>query len=122
MKVLRLKGNFVVYERCFDVNEKKGRCFSPSAQKLQVSVSSTTKQMIYKRKVNSIIKHLQTFTIICSLSITTILSNNTLPCTKNFQVFLQISAKKFIRPSTLQSQLRLIDLRHHHPEKGQKQG
>jgi hypothetical protein len=31
--MLRLKGNFVVYEICFDVNEKKGRCFSPSAQK-----------------------------------------------------------------------------------------
>jgi hypothetical protein len=31
--MLHLKGNFVVHKRCFDVNEKKGRCFSPSAQK-----------------------------------------------------------------------------------------
>jgi hypothetical protein len=69
MKVLRFKGNFVVYERCFDVNEKKGRCFLPSAQKLQVSVSSTAKHMIYKRKVNSITKHLQTFTIMPALQL-----------------------------------------------------
>ena len=33
MKMIRLKWNFVAYERCFDVNEKKGMCFSPSAQK-----------------------------------------------------------------------------------------
>jgi hypothetical protein len=25
---------FVFNEKCFDVNEKKGRCFSPSAQKI----------------------------------------------------------------------------------------
>jgi hypothetical protein len=62
-KVLHFKGNFVLYKMCFDVNEKKGRCFSPSAQKMQVSVSSTTKQMMYKRKVNNITKHLQVFTI-----------------------------------------------------------
>jgi hypothetical protein len=31
--MLRFRGSFVVYKRCFDVNEKKGRCFSPSAQK-----------------------------------------------------------------------------------------
>jgi hypothetical protein len=47
----------------FDVNEKKGRCFSPSAQKMQVSVLSTAKQMMYKRKVNNITKHLQIFTV-----------------------------------------------------------
>jgi hypothetical protein len=47
-KVIHFKGNFVVYKVSFDVNEKKGRCFSPSAQKLQVSVSSTAKQMMYK--------------------------------------------------------------------------
>jgi hypothetical protein len=62
-KVLHFKGNFVLYEVCFDVNEKKGRCFSPSAQKMQVSVSSTAKQMMYKRKVNNITKHLQIFTV-----------------------------------------------------------
>jgi hypothetical protein len=32
-KMLRSRGSFIVYKRCFDVNEKKGRCFSPSAQK-----------------------------------------------------------------------------------------
>jgi hypothetical protein len=33
--------------KCFDVHEKKGRCFSPSAQKLYLWVSSTTKQFIH---------------------------------------------------------------------------
>jgi hypothetical protein len=71
-KMLRFKGNFVVYERCFDVNEKKGMCFCLRLKKLQALVSPTTKQMIYKRKVNIITKNLQTFTIICSLLVTTL--------------------------------------------------
>jgi hypothetical protein len=27
--------HFVLNEKCFDVNEKKGRCFSPSTQKIE---------------------------------------------------------------------------------------
>jgi hypothetical protein len=52
-----LRENFIVYggtsslmKKCFDVNEKKGRCFSPSAKKLKVLVSSTTKQFIHRRR------------------------------------------------------------------------
>jgi hypothetical protein len=36
--------------KCFDVHEKKGRCFLPSAQKLYLRVSSTIKQFIHGRK------------------------------------------------------------------------
>jgi hypothetical protein len=93
MKVLRSRENFVVYKRCFDVNEKKGRCFSPSAQNATSVGLVHTKQVTYEQKVNIITKHLQTFTIIYSPSITTLWSNNTISCTKSFQVFLQISAK-----------------------------
>jgi hypothetical protein len=48
------------------MNEKKGRCFSPSAQKLQALVSSITKsmkavgtEMQGKKALQSIYKHLQ---------------------------------------------------------------
>jgi hypothetical protein len=27
--------HFILMKKCFDVNEKKGRCFSPSAQKIE---------------------------------------------------------------------------------------
>jgi hypothetical protein len=84
MKMLHFRGRFVVYKRCFDVNEKKGRCFSPSAQKVTSVGFVHTKAGDIKAKVNIITKHLQTFTIICS---------HTISCTKRFQVFLQISAK-----------------------------
>jgi hypothetical protein len=93
MKVLRFRGNFIVYKRCFVVNEKSEGVFRLWLKKLQELVSSTPKQVTYKQKVNSITKHLQTFTIICSLSITILLSNNTFSCTKSFHVFLQISTK-----------------------------
>ena len=33
--------------KCFDVHEKKGMCFSPSAQKLYLWVSSIAKQFTY---------------------------------------------------------------------------
>jgi hypothetical protein len=63
--MFRLKGNFVVYERCFDVNEKKGRSFSPSAQKATSVgfVHSKADDIRMKGKValRSIYKHLQQF-------------------------------------------------------------
>ena len=49
-KLHRIWRHFVFNEKCFDVNEKKGRCFSPSAQKMKVLVSSTTKQFIHRRR------------------------------------------------------------------------
>jgi hypothetical protein len=73
--------------------KKREGVFRLRLKKLQVSVSSTPKQVTYKLKVNIITKHLQPFTIICSPSITTPLSNNTISCTRRFQVFLQISVK-----------------------------
>jgi hypothetical protein len=39
---------------CFVVYEKKGRCFSPLAQKIQVS--STSKQVIHGRKGKNILQ------------------------------------------------------------------
>jgi hypothetical protein len=45
---------------CFVVYEKKGRCFSPSAQKIQVS--STSKQFIHGRKGKNILKGMDKFT------------------------------------------------------------
>jgi hypothetical protein len=111
-KVLHFKGNFVLYEVCFDVNEKKGRCFSPSAQKMQVSVSSIAKQMMYKWKVNNITKHLQIF-IIFSVTVT----NITFLVWNNFQsVFTEIGHDLKKTTPRLRMLLRFIGLRHHHPE------
>jgi hypothetical protein len=45
---------------CFVVYEKKGRCFSPSAQKIQVS--STSKQLIHGRKGKNILQGMNKFT------------------------------------------------------------
>jgi hypothetical protein len=45
---------------CFVVYEKKGRCFSPSAQKIQVS--STSKQFIHGWKGKNILKGMNKFT------------------------------------------------------------
>jgi hypothetical protein len=44
----------------FVVYEKKGRCFSPSAQKIQVS--STPKQFIHARKDKNILQGMDKFT------------------------------------------------------------
>jgi hypothetical protein len=44
---------------CFVVYEKKGRCFSPSAQKIQVS--STSKQFIHGRKGKNILQGMDKF-------------------------------------------------------------
>jgi hypothetical protein len=49
-KLHRVWRRFVFNEKCFDVNEKKGRCFSPSTQKLKVLVSPTAKQFIHRRR------------------------------------------------------------------------
>jgi hypothetical protein len=45
---------------CFVVYEKKGRCFSPLAQKIQVS--STSKQFIYGWKGKNILQGMDKFT------------------------------------------------------------
>jgi hypothetical protein len=45
---------------CFVVYEKKGRCFSPSAQKIQVS--STSKQFIHGWKGKNILQGIEKFT------------------------------------------------------------
>jgi hypothetical protein len=34
-KIHRVWRRFIFNGKCFDVNEKKGRCFSPSAQKIE---------------------------------------------------------------------------------------
>jgi hypothetical protein len=44
---------------CFVVYEKKGRCFSPSAQKIQVS--STSKQFTHERKGKNILQGMNKF-------------------------------------------------------------
>jgi hypothetical protein len=46
-------------ELCFVVYEKKGRCFSPSAQKMQVS--STSKQFIHGWKGKNILQGMDKF-------------------------------------------------------------
>jgi hypothetical protein len=50
-------------ELCFVVYEKKGRCFSPSAQKIQVS--STSKQFIHVWKGKNILQGMDKFTEQC---------------------------------------------------------
>jgi hypothetical protein len=50
-------------ELCFIVYEKKGRCFSPSAQKIQVS--STSKQFIHGWKGKNILQGMNKFTEQC---------------------------------------------------------
>jgi hypothetical protein len=37
-------------QECFDVNEKKGRCFSPSAQKTVTLVLSIAKQVTIEER------------------------------------------------------------------------
>jgi hypothetical protein len=49
MKKLSFVPNIFYVRKCFDVYERKGRCFSPSAQKIQVS--STAKQFVHDEKV-----------------------------------------------------------------------
>jgi hypothetical protein len=58
------------------VNEKKGRCFSPLAQKLQVLVSSISKQFIQEQKGKIILQDIHklvqyfvqlTITILCQI-------------------------------------------------------
>jgi hypothetical protein len=47
-------------DSCFVVYEKKGRCFSPSAQKIQVS--STSKQFTHGCKGKNILQGMDKFT------------------------------------------------------------
>jgi hypothetical protein len=59
------------------VNEKKGKCFSPSAQKNQVLVSSISKQFIQEQKGKIILQDIHklvqcfvqlTITILCQIT------------------------------------------------------
>jgi hypothetical protein len=50
---------------CFVVYEKKERCFSPWAQKIQLS--STTKQFIHGWKGKNIIQGMDNYTKYCSI-------------------------------------------------------
>jgi hypothetical protein len=68
MEMLCLRQNFMAYEgdsslikKCFNVNEKNGRCFSPMAQKLQVLVSSISKQFIQEQKGKIILQDIHKF-------------------------------------------------------------
>jgi hypothetical protein len=45
-KLHRVWRRFVFNEKCFDVNENNGRCFSPSAQKI-VSIGFTHSKAIH---------------------------------------------------------------------------
>jgi hypothetical protein len=47
-------------DSCIVMYEKKGRCFSPSAQKIQVS--STSKQFIHGQKGKNILQGMDKFT------------------------------------------------------------
>jgi hypothetical protein len=58
---------------CFVVNEKKGRCFSPSAQKIQVS--STAKQFTHGSKGKNILQGMDKSTKIVQFSITISFTN-----------------------------------------------
>jgi hypothetical protein len=50
---------------CFIVYEKKGRCFSPSAQKIQVS--TTAKQLVHGWKGKNILQGVDSYTSHCSI-------------------------------------------------------
>jgi hypothetical protein len=54
-----------VFKRCFDVNEKKGRCFSPSSQKAMsigfIHSKADNTRMKGKIAVQSIYKYLQLY-------------------------------------------------------------
>jgi hypothetical protein len=83
--------SLILPKRRFVVNEKKGRCFSPSAQKLQALVSSITKQQAHECKVK---KHYKAFTNIYNsvrTSITILRQNITFPTQKNSKVCLHKS-------------------------------
>ena len=48
--------------KCFDVYEKKGRCFSPSAQKLYLWISFTAKQFTHGLKGKIILQGMDKYT------------------------------------------------------------
>jgi hypothetical protein len=85
------------------VNEKKGSCFSPSAQKLRAFVSSITKQQAYECKVK---KHYKVFTNIYNsvrTSITILRQNITFLAQKSLQsVFTEVKGNPTKTTSKLQ--------------------
>jgi hypothetical protein len=78
--------SLILFKRCFDVNEKKGRRFSPSAQKATsigfVHNKADDARMKGKIALQSIYK---IFTTISSHSITILCQIIHFSCTKNFQ-------------------------------------
>jgi hypothetical protein len=64
-KKLRFKTHTFFARTCFVVYEKKGRCFSPSAQKIKVS--STAKQLIHGWKGKNILQGMDKGTKYCSI-------------------------------------------------------
>jgi hypothetical protein len=64
-KKLRFKTYTFFTLACFVVFEKKGRCFSPSAQKIKVS--STSKQLIHGWKGKNILQGMDKCTKYCSI-------------------------------------------------------
>jgi hypothetical protein len=64
-KKLSFVSNIFYARKCFDVYENKGRCFSPSAQKIQVS--STAKQFVHRWKGKNILQGMDKYTKYCSI-------------------------------------------------------
>jgi hypothetical protein len=58
--MIRLRREEKEADLCFIVYEKKGRCFSPSAQRIQVS--STSKQFIHGWNGKNILQGMDKFT------------------------------------------------------------
>jgi hypothetical protein len=102
--------------KCFDVHEKKRRCFSPSAQKLYLWVSSTTKQFIHQRKGKIILQGMDKYVQCCvQLSITIFCKK----CKKILSSIQEVIKKK-LQPGNLQNTLRLTDLWRRHPADRQR--
>jgi hypothetical protein len=61
------EGTSSLMKKCFDVNKKKGRCFSPSAQKI-ASIGFVHKKAIHTgaKRYNYITRYSQISTIFCS--------------------------------------------------------
>jgi hypothetical protein len=88
---------------CFVVYEKKGRCFSPSAKKIQVS--STPKQFIHGGKSKNILQAMDKFTRAMFHSLIIISSTK----------IIQISLELFAAASSVSIKFQIIDLRLRHP-------
>jgi hypothetical protein len=107
-KKLRFKTYTFFARTCFVVYENKGRCFSPSAQKIKVS--SIAKQLIHGWKGKKYItRYGQVYKVLFN-------SRSQLSFTKIIQMLISsIQAGLKSSFSSLQNVLWIINLRHHHP-------